>query len=111
VRFTDSDQWSSGGVGRRGDWGLEPDQRFNGQEVWVAPATHDIGVEVSAAHRGFTHRTEANIDTERNKIANDLQAFQQVDRVSFVQRAPVPDATARGEVRSDWRVVVVRIAN
>lgn len=83
------------------------DQQFNGQPVWVAPATHDIGVEFSTAHRSFTHRTDNNIDGEREKIVNDLTTFQTIQRFSYVLRAPAPDAAARGEVLSDWRVAVL----
>lgn len=84
-------------------------QTFEGIPVWVAPATHDIGVEFSTAHRSFTHRTDNNIDGERNKIVNDLSAFNVVGQLSYVTRAPEPDAAARLDVVSDWKVVVVKL--
>lgn len=77
--------------------------------VWVAAATHDIGVEFSRQHRSFTHRIDDAIDGERDKVVSDLIAALQVQQLSMVQRAPVPDHATRGSVSSDWGVAVMRL--
>lgn len=85
------------------------DVEWQGSQVWAAAATHDIGVEFSPEHRGFTHRTDDDIDAEREKVVSDLLAALQVQQMSMVQRAPVPDRATRGSVRSDWRVTALRL--
>ncbi len=83
---------------------------WRGVPVWVAAATHDIGIEFSMQYRSFTHRTEDAIDGERDKVVSDLIAEQQVQALSFVQRDPVPDRATRGRVSSDWRVAIVQVS-
>lgn len=77
--------------------------------VWVAAATHDIGVEFSRQHRSFTHRIDDAIDGERDKVVSDLIAALQVEHLSMVRRAPMPDPATRGSVSSDWGVAVMRL--
>jgi hypothetical protein len=84
------------------------DSTIAGEPIWVAAATHDIGVLVSREHRGFTHRVEDNIDVEREKLVGDLVAMQQVAQLGYWTRtAPTDDA--RGTFISDWRVAIVRV--
>src|ERR1019366_10791211 len=45
---------------------------FRGRPVWAVAATHDIGIDLSAAERTFIHRIDPQIDQERDKVVNDL---------------------------------------
>ena len=84
------------------------DSILAGVPLWVAAATHDIGVLISREHRGFTHRVEDNIDIEREKLVGDLVAMQQVvQRGDWARIAPAEDT--RGTFLSDWRVAIVRL--
>ncbi|MBI3698154.1 MAG: LssY C-terminal domain-containing protein [Acidobacteria bacterium] len=66
-----------------------PDQ-FHGQEVWVAAATHDIGIEFSAENRTFIHKIDSQIDRERAKVVNDLLLTGQVKGLALVERPEAP---------------------
>ncbi|WP_337171265.1 LssY C-terminal domain-containing protein [Gemmatimonas aurantiaca] len=83
--------------------------QWAGTPVWVAAATHDIGVLVSKEHRGFTHRVEDAIDLERDKIVDDLWTMQQIDQLGYLDRTPAPPPAERGAFQSDWRVAIVKL--
>lgn len=87
----------------------QTDVQWAGAPVWVAAATHDIGVLVSKEHRGFTHRVEDAIDLERDKIVNDLWTMQQIDQLGYLDRTPAPAPSERGTFQSDWRVAIVKL--
>lgn len=83
---------------------------WNGQSVWIAAATRDIGVRLSAAHRGFTHRTDPEIDDERNVLVEDLQVSGGVQALSLVPSINSVHEYFAGKVRSDGRVAVIVLA-
>jgi LssY-like putative type I secretion system component LssY len=41
-------------------------QTYNGQEVWVAAATHDIDTTNSRAGSKWSHRIDPHVDRERD---------------------------------------------
>src|ERR1700680_3677958 len=45
---------------------------FNGKQIWVCAATHDIGIDFSEQDRTFIHKIDSHIDIERAKVVNDL---------------------------------------
>jgi hypothetical protein len=45
---------------------------FDGQQVWLAAATHDTGIYFDRRSFHFSHRIDKNLDDERSKIAVDL---------------------------------------
>ena len=45
---------------------------YNGREVWVGAATHDIAVEHTKTMTKWTHRIDPHIDRERDWIESDL---------------------------------------
>ena len=63
---------------------------YNGQEVWVSSATHDIGIDLSAENRTFIHKVDSSIDRERAKVVNDLLFTSRVNSVALVERQDVP---------------------
>jgi hypothetical protein len=88
------------------------DVEWAGRPVYVAAATHDVGIEFSAEERTFTHRTDPAIDLERDKIVNDLLTANAVTALSLVPRVPIAEMTVTGgqsPVVTDWRVAVIAL--
>lgn len=65
-------------------------EKFNGQPVWVAAATHDTGITLSPVSHNFTHGIDPNIDAERSKVTNDLLFTGHVKAIALVDRPQVP---------------------
>ncbi len=66
-------------------------ERFQGKQVWVCAATHDIGIDYSEEHRTFIHRVDPQIDKERAKVVNDLLFTGRVRGLALVDRTNVPE--------------------
>lgn len=78
--------------------------------VWAASATHDTGITFSRQERTFTHRVEANIDLERQKIVDDLRFAGAVARYTLERRAEIPAqlTNATGDaMTTDGRIAVL----
>lgn len=88
---------------RHGSW--------QGQTMWVAAGTHDVGVKFDAQARTFTHRVEPDIDRERDKIVNDL-SFAGVAPAAYLARPTVPRVlqnATQDEMVTDGRVAVISL--
>lgn len=85
---------------------------IDGASVWLASASHDIGIEYLRDRRHFTHRVDAAIDAERDKVANDLWAADCIAQRSDVPRA-LPMALrvndGRDLVMTDGDVILLRL--
>lgn len=68
---------------------MRPDT-YQGQPVWVCAATHDTGIDFSAADRTFIHKIDPQIDMERTKVVNDLVLTGKVRSLLMVDRPNVP---------------------
>jgi hypothetical protein len=68
------------------------DGRFRGQPVFVAAATHDVGIFFSPQEKTFTHRIDLRIDRERDKIVDDLVFADAVELRTLVERPQAPRA-------------------
>lgn len=90
-------------------WRIE--ESWNGQTIWTAAATHDIGLGFSS-RKTLIHRVDPNIDQEREKVSKDLR-FAGCARVpEMVERPRVPRITqnATGDrMVTDGRAVVLRL--
>lgn len=64
--------------------------QFQNTDVWIAAATHDIGVVVHKEGREWTHRIDTQVDRERAKVTNDLLFAGSVKSLSLVDRPAVP---------------------
>jgi hypothetical protein len=83
---------------------------FNGEEVWLGAATHDVGIGFESRQMTFTHRIYPRIDFERRKVLNDLQFAGCAGPAGYVERS-MPAAGA-GESRrtvTDGRLAVVTL--
>jgi len=86
---------------------------YNGQEVWIAAATHDIATSNSRAGTKWSHRVDPHIDRERDWVETDLLftgtglAYADVDRPA----APRKLSNATGDqILTDGRISVVQLA-
>jgi hypothetical protein len=86
--------------------------KWEGRPVFVAAATHDVGIEFLGKQHTFTHRVDPRIDLERDKVVYDFLTAGVVEAVSFPPRAPIPGVTMNREknpVVTDWRVAVASL--
>jgi len=87
---------------------------WNGHPVYVAAASHDVGLMLSSQRHSVTHRVDPDIDQERDKIVRDLLAASAVKGLSTAAREPMPDARVNDghdSVRTDWQVAIIELAH
>jgi hypothetical protein len=85
-----------------------------GRPIFLAAATHDVGIEFLPEEHTFTHRVDPRIDLERDKVVNDFLTAGTIERLSFVRRAPVEGVTVnreRNPVVTDWRVAIAALGS
>ena len=83
-----------------------------GESVWVATATEDVGIKFSTRTRNFTHTIDANVDGERTKVVNDLLYTGCVSEAGLVERNDLPTGLENGtgtKLKTDGRVAALRI--
>jgi LssY-like putative type I secretion system component LssY len=88
-------------------WATDP--TWDGQPVWIAAATHDIGIDFSREAKTFSHKVESNIDLERSRVIDDLGFVNRLDKVWYIPRTSVPQEStnATGDhLRTDGRLAV-----
>ncbi|MCE5307711.1 MAG: LssY C-terminal domain-containing protein [Acidobacteriales bacterium] len=84
--------------------------QFQGRDVWVCSATHDIGIDFSAQDRTFIHKIDSKIDNERTKVVNDLLFTGLVNGQALVERPKVPASSenATGDkLETDGKMAVL----
>jgi hypothetical protein len=87
-----------------GDW--------HGQEMWLGAATRDVSFAYLRPGQKFAHQIEANIDRERDKVANDLIFTNCANRLDSVERPDVPRVAHNGtgdRMTTDTRMVVIQL--
>jgi hypothetical protein len=87
-------------------------QETDGESVWVAAATEDVGIRFSTKARNFTHVINANVDDERTKVVDDLLYTGCVSEASLIERSNLPSDIRNGtgtRLETDGRVAVLRI--
>lgn len=90
------------------------DEEWRGHDAWAAAATQDLAAVFTMHPPGVTHRIEADIDLERDKVVRELEFTGCVDKIMNVERpAAEPEtkaavhAEARRGLETDSRVAVV----
>jgi hypothetical protein len=88
-------------------------QTYNGQEVWVGAATHDIATMNSRGGSKWSHRIDPHVDRERDWVETDLLfvgtgvAYADVERPAALKKL----ANATGdEIVTDGKMTVVQLA-
>jgi len=89
-------------------------ETYDGQDVWVGAATHDLATSSSRAHTKWSHRIDPHIDRERDWVETDLlfigtaKGYADVDRPA----APRKLSNATGdEIVTDGKITVVQLAS
>ena len=88
-------------------------QETQGEGVWVAAATEDIGIRFSRQARNFTHVIDGNVDAERTKVVDDLLFTGCVSEAGLIGRSNLPPELNNGTgttLKTDGRVAVLRIS-
>lgn len=84
---------------------------YQGQQVWLCGATHDIGIDYSDQEKTFIHKIDSNIDLERQKVIDDLTLTGKVLGTTMIPRPTVPTnfRNATGDdVATDGRMAVLQ---
>jgi hypothetical protein len=87
---------------------------YEGQDVWVAAATHDIGIAVHREGAQWVHRIDPKIDRERTRVTNDLLFTAQAKGGGLVGRpaAPRQSQNATGDkLETDGKIEVLIFGN
>jgi ankyrin repeat protein len=87
-------------------------QTYNGQQVWIAAATHDIATSSSRANTKWSHRIDPHIDREREWVGTDLlfvgtaKSYAAVDRPKALKK--LSNATG-DDIVTDGKVWVMQL--
>lgn len=87
-------------------------ETWQGEPVWTAAATHDIGIGFSKQSKNAIHLIDHNIDDERSKVVHDLVFAGCVDGAELVDRPHVPRDARNGTgepLVTDRQIAVLRI--
>ena len=85
---------------------------WQGQPLWLAAATHDVGISISPMRMSFRHQINPDIDEERSRIVQDLSLAGFVDSVYLPGRPGIPQTSrnATGStIHTDGAMAVVRL--
>ena len=85
---------------------------WNGRQVWIGAATHDIDFAFWRAGTAMTHRIAENVDDERDKVVNDLLFTSCAGVLDTPERFEIPTFTrnATGDpMRTDTRLAILQV--
>ena len=85
---------------------------WEGREIWVGAATHDVDFAYLRPGKAMTHKIAEDVDTERDKVTNDLVFTTCVDMADDMERLDVPTVTrnATGDpMRTDTRMSILQL--
>jgi ankyrin repeat protein len=71
-------------------------ETYDGQEVWVGAATHDIAISSAKAKTKWGHRIDPHVDRERDWIQTDLLYNEMAKGYAYVDRPQAPKKTTNG---------------
>jgi hypothetical protein len=85
---------------------------YQGRELWLGAATHDIGISVLKGGTHWIHRIDPQVDLEQAKIKNDLLFTRCVEWFSLMDRPAVPQRmmNATGdEIRTQGKLLIMSL--
>src|SRR5450432_4497539 len=85
---------------------------WEGQDVWIGAATRDVDFGFLRPGRPFTHKIEADVDRERDKVAYDLAFTGCTKTLDWAARTNVPRVADNGTgdaMTTDTRLAVVEL--
>jgi LssY C-terminus len=86
--------------------------QVDGQTLWVAAATHDVGLRFADHHLRLIHRIDPNVDAERQYISGTLSRTGRVQVLGYVTPLDSPtqaQTTTGDEFHTDGRALVLRV--
>ncbi len=87
---------------------------YQGREVWVGSATHDIAISTARKGTKWSHRIDPHIDREREWIETDLLYAGTATSYKLVNRPQVPRKTGNAtgdEILTDGQISVVQVGS
>ncbi len=85
---------------------------WNGRQVWIGAATHDIDFAFWRPGTAMTHKIAENVDEERDKVVNDLLFTSCASVLETPERFEIPTFTrnATGDsMRTDTRLAILQV--
>jgi hypothetical protein len=85
---------------------------WEGQELWIGAATHDVDFGFLRPGKPFTHKIAAKVDQERDKVAYDLAFTGCTNSLNWVGRPYVPKTTENGTgdlMTTDTRLALIEL--
>jgi hypothetical protein len=87
-------------------------QTWQGREVWIGAATHDIAYSTSRLKTKWSHRIDPHIDREREWIETDLLFAGTASSYALVDRPQVPKSATNGTgdiILTDGQLSIVEL--
>jgi hypothetical protein len=87
---------------------------YQGRDVWIGAATHDIAISSAKAKTKWSHRIDPHIDREREWIETDLLFKGTATSYALVDRPHIPRKTTNAtgdELLTDGQLSVLEIGN
>jgi len=85
---------------------------YDGQEVWIGAATHDIAIFKARKGTKWGHRIDPHVDRERDWIQTDLLYNEMAKGYAYVDRPNAPRKTSNGsgdEMLTDGEMLVLQL--
>lgn len=85
---------------------------WNGRQVWIGAATHDIDFAFWRPGKAMAHKIAENVDEERDKVVNDLLFTSCANLLDTPERFEIPQFTrnATGDpMRTDTRLAILEV--
>jgi LssY C-terminus len=85
---------------------------WQGREVWIGAATHDIDISKARANTKWGHRIDPHVDREREWIETDLLYAGTATSYALVDRPHVPKTTANATgdvITTDGQLSIVEL--
>jgi len=85
---------------------------YQGRDVWVGAATHDIAISTARKATKWSHRIDPHIDREREWVETDLLFAGTATSYALVDRPDAPRKTANAtgdDILTDGQISVVEL--
>jgi ankyrin repeat protein len=87
-------------------------ETYNGEQVWIGAATHDIAISNSKKGTKWSHRIDPHIDRERDWIQTDLLYNEVARGYAYIPRPHAPERSTNGsgdEILTDGEMAVIEL--
>jgi len=85
---------------------------YQGRDVWVGAATHDIAISTARKNTKWSHRIDPHVDREREWIETDLLYSGTATSYALVDRPHAPKKTANAtgdELLTDGQLSIIEL--